>query len=71
MKQANPGKRFESPMFNNIWCLQCCPNGRNIKSKGQLRLYLQLCTLPKDTSSIQIKYEICCKETKAQDSGIC
>lgn len=70
MKQANVGKKFESQKFNDIWCLQCCPNGRNSKSSGGLRLYLQLCSLPKGVGSIYIQYTIWCKEIKSEDKGI-
>lgn len=72
MQEANVAKKFESAMFKDIWCLQCCPNGRVGKTKtaGEVRIYLQLCGLPINVRSIFVEYFIEFEETKAKDRGI-
>eukprot|EP01083_Nonionella_stella_P198119 727699_1 len=69
MKNANVGKKFESEIYDNIWCIQCCPNGRNAKSQGQVRIYLQLCALPKNMASICIQYKITCSQIGIYSKG--
>ena len=72
MKIANVAKKFESESFRDIWCLQCCPNGRvrNTKKAGHVRMYLQFCGLPKHVRAINVQYTIFIEETNAKDRGI-
>ena len=46
MKLSLNGKRFTSPIYNDIFCLAICPNGHELSDKGWIRIELILCLLP-------------------------
>ena len=66
-KNCRVGKSFESKIFDNMWCLRCLPNGKRSSDKGNVKLYLLLCSLPPNMDhkddSIHIQYTLWCDET--------
>ena len=71
MKASNTGKCYESDIDKyGMWCIQCFPNGDNAASKGDVELYIQLCSLPRGISKLEIKYTLKCLETLSCDTRI-
>lgn len=52
--KAQIGQIFHSETFENIWCLDICPNGFNEKDKGSIRLSLVLLSLPPKIKSLKV-----------------
>eukprot|EP01084_Bolivina_argentea_P143562 252044_1 len=64
MKESTAGKKYESKMFHDMWCLQCMPNKRNY-----MRIYLQLTGLPMGSKSVLVQYRISFKEIDSTEIG--
>ena len=64
-KDCRIGRSFESEIYDKMWCLRCLPNGKRDADKGNVKLYLLLCSLPSiaDSDSIHIQYTLWCNET--------
>jgi len=59
MKQAYFKKGFVSPIYNNMWCIRCYPNGKTLK--GDFLVQLQLCGLPKQANKLSVSWKIICE----------
>eukprot|EP01084_Bolivina_argentea_P175950 304572_1 len=59
MKIARYEKRFDSPLFNNMWHLAIYPNGKN--NVGDVLVLLCLCALPMHPK-LTVHWNICCPE---------
>ena len=71
MKASNTGKCYESDIdLDGMFCIQCFPNGDNAASKGDVELYIQLCSLPINISKLEIKFTLSCIETMSKDTRI-
>eukprot|EP01084_Bolivina_argentea_P058942 107583_1 len=69
MKESNTGKCYESNIEKEgLFCIQCFPNGDNAASKGDVELYIQLCSLPRNISKLEIQYSLSCIETNSKDT---
>ena len=62
-KWSHNGKRMESAMYDNMWRLQCYPNGNGKECEGFVSLYLRCCYMPPLVQKIKAKFKIICKET--------
>ena len=51
-----PFKQFESNIFNDMWLLRVAPNGENGKFLNDFDIYLQLCSLPKGVSKLDVLF---------------
>lgn len=58
-------------VYYDMFCLAFCPNGGWRENRGQARLSLKLCCLPKTVSRIKVKMELSCIETETYYSDIC
>eukprot|EP01084_Bolivina_argentea_P163137 283847_1 len=64
MKQANFRKIFESPIFNNMFCLGIYPKGH--KKEGECEMYIQLCSLPNNMKNVSVNWKLLIKETNTK-----
>ena len=62
-KWSHNGKRMESAIYDQMWRLQCYPNGNGKECEGFISLYLRCCFIPPLISKIKAKFRIICKET--------
>ena len=60
------GSSYESKIFNNMWCITCCPNS----NKGNVILCLQLICLPANIAKLKVKYTLCCHEANIKSTNI-
>ena len=58
--QCNVGKKFESNIYDNLWCLKCFPNGDKMDNEGKTQLFIQLCMFPKDVTKIRLRIKLSC-----------
>eukprot|EP01084_Bolivina_argentea_P311224 538682_1 len=62
MKKSHHGAGFQSVTningINNIWYLKCVPNGWREQWAGDFLLYLRLCVMPQNISSVKINWNI-------------
>ena len=62
MRLAHPGKKFESDIFNKMWCIRIAPNGMDRDYEGEFEIVLQLCSLPRNVEKMCIKWSVECGE---------
>eukprot|EP01084_Bolivina_argentea_P306052 528789_1 len=58
---AYDGKTFESPIYNQMWCLKIVPNNKDF-FKNEAPIYLQMCACPKNISKMCVRWKINCTE---------
>ena len=59
IKVAHNGKRFESPIYNDVWCLRIIPNSSKQEDKGWCQISLQLCgPLPVHVQNMKINWKM-------------
>jgi len=51
------GSSYESRIYNNQWCITCCPNS----NKGNVILCLQLICLPQNICKLKVQYTLRCE----------
>eukprot|EP01083_Nonionella_stella_P022816 63076_1 len=56
------GQKYESNIYQNIWCLSCYPNGIDQNSKGKTVLGVQICMFPQHITKIKAKLELSCPQ---------
>ena len=61
-KSAHYGKIFESQIVNNMWFLQCCPNGNSKENKGLMNMAVRICSMPPGVNRLKINWSIKCVE---------
>eukprot|EP01084_Bolivina_argentea_P087122 157403_1 len=66
MKKSLNGKRFESPIYDNMWCLGIKPNGNgwDKQTKDCFMVYLYICAFPKNISKLKVRWKIECNQMK-------
>ena len=69
MKMCQNGRRFTSPIYNNTFCLDICPNGSDSSDRGWTQISLTLCALPPNLAQIQLKWKINVDATISLSTG--
>ena len=63
-KTSVTGQQFISRIFDNMWQLECWPNGWREDLAGNMSLYLRLLNPPPMVQKIRVKYSLQCIEMK-------
>ena len=70
IKMSSSKRRFESPIWDNLWRLAFYPNGDNSDRSGYFGVYLRVAVLPPFVESITVKYQINCPQTNDYGESI-
>eukprot|EP01084_Bolivina_argentea_P009460 17659_1 len=62
LSHCRAGKRIESEIFDNMWCIGLCPNGDIPENAGKCVISLSLCGFPSDVSKMKVRWTISIKE---------
>ena len=63
-KASVSGQQFISSIYDNMWQLECWPNGWRDDLAGNMSLYLRLLNPPPFVHKIRVKYSLQCTEMK-------
>ena len=69
MKLSHNGKKFTSPIYNDVFCLAICPNGPDWFYRGRPEIELVLCALPPNQKKIDLKWKVNINATEASSFG--
>eukprot|EP01083_Nonionella_stella_P046905 125597_1 len=60
------GSSYESKIYNQQWCITCCPNS----NKGNVILCLQLVCLPCNVAKLNVQYTLRCHEANIESTTV-